>query len=67
MCVLLAVNEALQALLGAGKIYVIETASMWTTGAEDQFSLIVYDKNGVPYHSVPASALQGGNVVVHNK
>ena len=31
-----------------------------------QFSLIVYDSNGVPYHNVPAATpLQGGNVVVH--
>lgn len=31
-----------------------------------QFSLIVYDTSGVPYHSVPAGTpLQGGNVVVH--
>jgi hypothetical protein len=33
-----------------------------------QFSLIVYDSSGVPYHSVPAGTLlQGGNVVVHSK
>ena len=32
-----------------------------------QFSLIVYDSSGVPYHSVPAGTpLQGGNVVVHS-
>jgi hypothetical protein len=33
-----------------------------------QFSLIVYDTSGVPYHSVPAGTpLQGGNVVVHSQ
>jgi hypothetical protein len=33
-----------------------------------QFSLIVYDSSGAPYHSVPAGTpLQGGNVVVHSK
>jgi hypothetical protein len=36
--------------------------------AGKQFSLITYDSNGVPYHTVPAAtALQGGNVVVHSK
>jgi hypothetical protein len=37
-----------------------------TTGK--QFSLMVYDTSGVPYHSVPAGTpLQGGNVVVHSQ
>jgi Putative Ig domain/Bacterial Ig-like domain (group 3) len=31
-----------------------------------QFSLVVYNTGGIPYHSVPAATpLQGGNVVVH--
>jgi hypothetical protein len=35
--------------------------------AGKQFSLIVYDSSGAPYHSVPAGTpLQGGNVVVHS-
>jgi hypothetical protein len=33
-----------------------------------QFSLIVYDPSGVPFHSVPVGTpLQGGDVVVHSK
>ena len=31
----------------------------------DSFQLIVYDKNGVLYKSVPSLMLQGGNVVIH--
>ncbi len=36
-----------------------------TTGSGDAFSLVVYDRNGVVYKSVPATPLQGGNVVIH--
>jgi hypothetical protein len=35
------------------------------SGSGDTFSLIVYDKKGVVYKSVPETSLQGGNVVVH--
>jgi beta-glucosidase-like glycosyl hydrolase len=35
------------------------------TGKGDTFSLIVYNKNGVAYKSVPTTPLQDGNVVVH--
>jgi hypothetical protein len=31
----------------------------------DKFELTVYDKNGALYKSVPATLLQGGNVVIH--
>lgn len=34
-------------------------------GGEDTFSLRVYTKQGVVYKNVPETALQGGNVVVH--
>jgi len=45
---------------------VTDSGQNGTTGK--QFSLIVYDSSGAPYHSVPAAtALQGGNVVVHSK
>ena len=45
---------------------VIDSGQNGTTGK--QFSLMVYDATGVPYHSVPAgTALQGGNVFVHSK
>ncbi len=36
-----------------------------TGNSGDSFSLIVYDKRGVVFKSVPATPLQGGNVVVH--
>jgi hypothetical protein len=45
---------------------VTDSGQNGTTGK--QFSLIVYDTSGVPYHSVPAGTpLQGGNVVVHSQ
>jgi hypothetical protein len=45
---------------------VTDSGQTGTTGK--QFSLIVYDTNGVPYHSVSAGTpLQGGNVVVHSQ
>jgi len=45
---------------------VTDSGQNGTTGK--QFSLIVYDTSGVPYHSVPAATpLQGGNVVVHSQ
>ena len=38
-----------------------------TTGAGDTFGLTVYDKNGVMYRSIPATAMQGGNLVVKSR
>lgn len=35
------------------------------SGSGDAFSLVVYDKNGVVYKSVPTAPLQGGNIVIH--
>jgi hypothetical protein len=35
------------------------------SGSGDSFSLVVYNKDGVSYKSVPTTPLQGGNVVIH--
>ncbi|MDQ3880624.1 MAG: cadherin-like domain-containing protein, partial [Chloroflexota bacterium] len=56
------------ALYGDGGATFRATVTDGGTGANaaaDTFSLMVYDKNGVPYKSTGTRALGGGNVVVH--
>ena len=44
---------------------IVDSGQNGTTG--QQFSLIVYDTSGVPYHDVSATPLHGGNVVIHSQ
>jgi hypothetical protein len=53
---------------GNGTFSATATDSGQSSGiGSDTYSLIVYDKNAAQYKYVPATSLQGGNVVVHIK